>query len=142
MGDTPLQRGSGTEIGTVGTSGWPSSAAARPFPAAAAPYRDGRPGPEDRAGQAPLRIAIRVWRRLPRHGPSRGVTRPRPVPGRGDSDTNYLSLLGFVAGTSLGLPRPGAWAGLPDGNRPGGKLPDEGAMRSFPDVEAVPRFGL
>src|SRR5262245_63601019 len=42
----------------------------------------------------------------------------------------HLSLLGFVAGTSFGLLRPGAWAGLPDGNWPGGKLALEGAIRS------------
>src|SRR5262249_45515572 len=42
----------------------------------------------------------------------------------------YLSLLGLVAGTALGLLLPGAWAGLPDGNWPGGKLAFDGAIRS------------
>src|SRR5262249_17975384 len=42
----------------------------------------------------------------------------------------YLSLLGFVAGCSLGLLFPGACAGLPDGNCPGGKLAFDGAIRS------------
>ena len=51
----------------------------------------------------------------------------------------YLSLLGFVAGTSFGLLWPGAWAGLPDGNWPGGKLAFDGAIRSssFYDPESV-----
>src|SRR5262245_54117917 len=43
---------------------------------------------------------------------------------------SYLSLLGLVAGCSLALLFPGACAGLPDGNWPGGKLAFEGAMRS------------
>jgi hypothetical protein len=33
-------------------------------------------------------------------------------------------------GTSLGLLLPGAWAGLPEGNCPGGKFALEGAIRS------------
>src|SRR5437773_2204852 len=39
------------------------------------------------------------------------------------------SLLGLVAGTSFGLLRPGAYAGLPDGNCPGGKSALDGAIR-------------
>src|SRR5262249_4527992 len=37
---------------------------------------------------------------------------------------------GLVAGTSLGLLWPGACAGLPEGNCPGGKLAFDGAIRS------------
>src|SRR5262249_25809585 len=37
---------------------------------------------------------------------------------------------GLVAGTSFGLLRPGACAGLPDGNCPGGKSALDGAIRS------------
>src|SRR5688572_28544261 len=38
--------------------------------------------------------------------------------------------LGYLRGGSLGLLLPGAWAGLPDGFWPGGKLLLDGAMRS------------
>ena len=40
------------------------------------------------------------------------------------------SLPGLLAGTSFGLLCPGAWAGFPEGNCPGGKLAFDGAMRS------------
>src|SRR3989454_2081110 len=49
---------------------------------------------------------------------------------RGPVHICYLSLLGLVAGTSFGLLWPGACAGLPDGNCPGGKLALDGAIRS------------
>src|SRR5262245_32222169 len=55
----------------------------------------------------------------------------------------YLSLLGFVAGLSLGLLLPGACAGLPDGNWPGGKLALDGAMRSSNfSIRKRPSFSL
>src|SRR5207244_598559 len=44
---------------------------------------------------------------------------------RGCESSDYL-----LAGTVFGLLWPGACAGLPDGNCPGGKLADDGAIRS------------
>src|SRR5262249_26788264 len=52
-------------------------------------------------------------------------------------------LWGLVAGTSLGLLLPGACAGLPDGNCPGGKLALDGAMRSSScSMRKRPSFSL
>src|SRR5262245_15998746 len=50
-------------------------------------------------------------------------------PGRRSSRDNQ-SLLGLVAGLSFGLLWPGACAGFPDGNWPGGKFAFDGAIRS------------
>src|ERR1051326_6496105 len=63
------------------------------------------------------------------HVGSRLPLLPPRVPA-GASPWHYLPLLGLVAGTRFGVLWPGACAGLPDGNCPGGKLAEEGAIRS------------
>src|SRR5262245_59788384 len=83
---------------------------------------------ERRAAAAPSRSRLGNCCTI-RHSHLGGSETTRLGPPAGPA-SGYLSLLGFAAGTSLGLLFPGAWAGLPDGNCPGGKLAFDGAMRS------------
>src|SRR5262245_34772187 len=74
----------------------------------------------------PCRPAARATWGWPPSLPCYGAVGATPdgcsLPSRRALVVTYLSLLGLVAGCSFGLLFPGAWAGLPEGNWPGGKL--------------------